>query len=179
VRPGEYLDSIAPDTERRYHVSIPRGHVLSATATLVAPPAGDVSAPGSTLTLDAFGAGSQAGTLAGNDATDSASNLFAFDPSRTITVSVKAQPSQTGNSVRVALHDSPDKQLAQKLAGRSLALELLFRLPPAQAGRALPPRTPTAGSASSNDVSWGAAIAALVVCAVIALPAWASRPARG
>ena len=94
-------------------------------------------------------------------------------------MSVKAQPSQTGNSVRVALHDSPDKQLAQKLAGRSLALELLFRLPPAQAGRALPPRTPTAGSASSNDVSWGAAIAALVVCAVIALPAWASRPARG
>jgi len=178
VRPGEYLDSIAPDTERWYHVSVPPGHVLSAAATLVAPPTGDVSAPGSTLTLDAFGAGSQAGTLAGNDATDSASNLFAFDPSRTITVSMKAQPSQTGNSVRVALHDSPDKQFAQKLAGRSLALELLFRLPPAPAGRALPPRTGTAGSASSHDVSWGAAIAALVMCAAIAFAGvgFAPRP---
>lgn len=167
VTPGEYVDSIAPDTERWYHVSVPPGHVLTAAATLVAPPTGDVSAPGSSLTLDAFGAGAQAGTLAGNNATNTASNLFAFDPSRTITVSVRAKRTQAGNSVRVALHDSPDKQLAQKLHGRSLALELVFRLPRAAAHAASPP----AVHRSSARVSWGAAIAALVVCALIAFAA--------
>lgn len=168
VAPGEYVDSIAPDTERWYHVSVPPGHVLTAAATLVAPPAVDVSAPGSSLTLDAFGAGAQSGTLAGNDATDTASNLFAFDPSRTITVSVRANRTQAGNSVRVALHDSPDKQLAQKLHGRSLALELVFRLPLAGAEDAVPP---PAAHRSSARVSWGAAIAALAVCALIAFAA--------
>jgi hypothetical protein len=175
--PGEYLDTIAPNTERWYHVSAPAGQVLSAAATLVAPPAGDVSAPGSSLTLDAFGAGAQAGTLAGSNATATASNLFAFDPSRTITVGVSAQPSQTGDSVRVALHDSPDKQLANKLAGRSLALELLFRLSPAHAARSAPPPA-AAASANTHDVSWGAAIAALVVCALIAFAAAALVPRR-
>lgn len=168
VSPGEYLDSIAPDTERWYHMSVPRGHVLTAAATLVAPPTGDLGAPGSSLTLDAFGAGVHAGTLAGEDATGSASNLFAFDPSRLVTVSVRAHRSQTGNSVRVALHDSPDKQLAQKLHGRSVALELVFRLPPAPVARA---QAPITVRHTSHDVSWGAAIAGVVTCA---LPAFAT-----
>jgi Ca-activated chloride channel homolog len=62
VAAGEYLDSIAPDSERWYRVPIPPGHVLTAAATLVAPPSGDVSAPGSSLTLDAFGGGGQTDT---------------------------------------------------------------------------------------------------------------------
>ncbi len=170
VAPGEYVDTIAPDTERWYHVSVPQGQVLSAAATLVAPPAGDLSAPGSSLTLDAFGAGAHAGTLAGNNATATASNLFAFDPSRTITVSVLAQPSQTGDSVRVALHDSTDQQLAKALAGRSLPVELLFRLTPAATARLTSP--PAASTqANSHDASWGAAIAGLLACAVIAFAA--------
>lgn len=169
VRPGQYVDSIAPDTERWYHASVPRGNVLSVAATLVAPATGDVSAPGSSLTVDEFGAGAKAGTLAGNNATGTASNLFAFDPSRTVTVSATAQPSQAGDSLRVALHDSPDKQLAQKLAGRSLALELLFRLSPVQT--APTPAPAVALKSSGHDVTWGAAAAAAVACALIAFGA--------
>jgi Ca-activated chloride channel homolog len=158
AKPGSYIDSIAPDSERWYHVSIPAGRRLAAAATLVAPPSGDVSAPGSSLSLDAFGSGAQAGALAGSDATATATNLFAFDPSRTITVSIGAQPSAAGNSVRVALHDSPDKQLAQKLHGRSLAVELLFSFVPAN-GAALPqpdpeaPAAPIVGGTSFNDAA--------------------------
>jgi hypothetical protein len=113
-----------------------------------------VSAPGSSLTLDAFGGPLQ---------TDTASNLFAFDPSRTVTVSVR---SKSAGSVRVALHDSPDKQLAQTLGGRSLALELLFRLPPAPVTK--PPTERPVVHRSARDVSWGAAIAGFVACALIA-----------
>jgi Ca-activated chloride channel homolog len=154
AKPGEYIDSIAPDSERWYHVSLPAGRRLAAAATLVAPPSGDVSAPGSSLSLDAFGSGARAGTLAGNDATATATNLFAFDPSRTITVSIEAQPSQTGNSVRVALHDSPDKQLAQKLHGRSLVVELLFSLFPAN-GAERPQPAPAVPAASATPVVGG------------------------
>jgi len=166
VSAGEYLDSIAPDSERWYRVQVPPGHVLTAAATLVAPPAGDVSAPGSSLTLEAFGHGVQTAT---------ASNLFAFDPSRTVTVNVSAR---SGNSVRVSLHDSPDRQLAQKLRGRSLALELLFRLPPAPPAPA--PAHRTVARSSTGDVSWGAAVAAGVACALIAFATagFARRPVR-
>ena len=166
VSTGEYLDSISPDSERWYRVQVPPGHLLTAAATLVAPPTGDVSAPGSSLTVDAFGHGVR---------TNTASNLFAFDPSRTVTVNVSAK---SGNSVRVSLHDSPDKQLAQKLHGRALALELLFRLPPAPPARA--PARRTLARASTGDVSWGAAIAAGVACALIAFATagFARRPVK-
>lgn len=177
ARPGEYVDTIAPGTERWYHVSVPRGQRLTAVATLVAPATGDVSAPGSSLSLDAFGVGAQAGNLAGNNATATATNLFAFDPSRTITVSVTAQPTQTGNSVRVALHDSPDEQLAHSLRGRSLPLELLFKLSPAGAAHPKPPpAAPTGGG--SHDVSWPAAAGGFVGCALLAFAALAMAPRR-
>lgn len=178
AKPGEYVDSIAPDTERWYHVPVPPGQVLSASATLVAPPTGDVSAPGSSLTLDAFGAGQVSGTVAGSGATSTATNLFAFDPSKTTTISVTARPTQAGNSVRVALHDSPDKQLAQKLGDRSLPVELLFRLSPAGAGHPKPPAA-TSTSTSAHDVSWPAAIGGLVACALVVFAALAFvRPRR-
>jgi Ca-activated chloride channel family protein len=180
AKPGAYVDSIAPDTERWYHVPVPPGQVLSASATLVAPPTGDMSAPGSSLTLDAFGAGQASGTVAGSGATSTATNLFAFDPSKTITISVTARPTQAGNSVRVALHDSPDKQLAQKLGDRSLPVELLFRLSPAGAPHPKPPAAAsTSTGTSAHDVSWPAAIGGLVACALIVFAALALvRPRR-
>ncbi len=171
ARAGQYIDSIAPDTERWYHVSVPPRQRLTAVATLLAPPGSDVSAPGSSLSLQAFGAEPQAGKLAGNNATDAATNLFAFDPNQAITVSVTALPSQAGNSVQVALHDSPDKQLAHSLRGRSFGLELLFE-PSSEAGPA--PRGPATGppaGQSSHDVSWAAAAGGLVACALIAFAA--------
>jgi Ca-activated chloride channel family protein len=169
AKPGQYVDSIAPDSERWYHVPVPSGYRLDAVATLVAPPTGDVSAPGSSLTLDAFGAG--------RDATVNATNLFAFDPSRSITLGVTPRSTQGGSDVRVALHDTPDKQLAQKLGGRSLALELLFRLTPVGSAGPAKPAKPVAASAS-RDVTWGAAVAAGVVCALIAFASLALFPRR-
>jgi hypothetical protein len=105
-----------------------------------------------------------------------ASNLFAFDQSRTVTVNFAAPALHGKVDVRVALHDSPDKQLAQKLAGRSLALELLFRLVPA--GTAPPPAAPTPPHRSAHDVTWGAAVAALVACALIAFATAGFAPVR-
>jgi Ca-activated chloride channel family protein len=176
AKAGQYIDSIAPDTERWYHVAAPLGQRLTAVATLLAPPGTDVSAPGSSLNLEGFGAGPRAGKLAGKDATATASNLFAFDPSQAITVSVAAVPSRAGNDLRVALHDSPDKQLAQSLRGRSFVLELLFDLAPEAAPAR--PHTAVAPAKSSHDVSWPAAGAAAVVCALIAFAALAFVPRR-
>jgi hypothetical protein len=176
AKPGSYVDSIAPDSERWYSVSVPRGQALSVAATLVAPPTGDVSAPGSSLGLS-----TSSGAAFGSGATvaPTASNLFAFDPSRSITVSLTSPPSNGPTSVRVVLHDSPDKQLAQKLAGRSLALELLFKQAPrAQRPQPRPPAATPAKHASAHDVSLAAAAAAAMVCALIAFASLALAPQR-
>lgn len=150
---GTYVDSIAPDTERWYTVPVPSGRALSIAATVVAPPTGDVSAPGSSLGLSSSSASSNGATMAGTTTVaPTASNLFAFDPSRSVTASMTAPPSQTPNSVRVVLHDSPDKQLAQKLHGRSLALELLFGPVPQTAQTPTAPG-PVVGGASFNDAA--------------------------
>jgi Ca-activated chloride channel family protein len=153
AKPGTYVDSIAPDTERWYTVPVPGGRALSIAATIVAPPTGDMSAPGSSLGLSATSASSNGSTIAG--ATTNAptvSNLFAFDPSRSVTASMTAPKADTPNSVRVVLHDSPDKQLAQKLHGRSLALELLFGPPPPTTQTPATPG-PIVGGMSFNDAA--------------------------
>ncbi|HEY2599921.1 MAG TPA: hypothetical protein VGI67_00065, partial [Thermoleophilaceae bacterium] len=93
AKPGQYVDSIGPDTERWYTVPVARGRVLSVAATLVAPPTGDVSAPGSSLDLQATNVRSSGGSLApGTTVAPTATNLFAFDPSRSITVSLTTRP---------------------------------------------------------------------------------------
>ncbi|HEY1595053.1 MAG TPA: hypothetical protein VGF74_06645 [Thermoleophilaceae bacterium] len=175
AKPGTYVDSIAPDSERWYAVSLPRGEALSVAATLVAPPTGDLSAPGSSLGLSASsGAAFGSATVA-----PTASNLFAFDPSRSITVSLTSPRSNGPTNVRVVLHDSPDKQLAQKLAGRSLALELLFeRARPATSAHPKAAARPPRKHASAHAVSWPAAGGAALACALIALAAVALAPRR-
>jgi hypothetical protein len=51
AKPGEYTDAIDPDSERWYSIDVPIHDTLSVAATVAAPPAGDVSAVGSSLEL--------------------------------------------------------------------------------------------------------------------------------
>jgi hypothetical protein len=77
--------------------------------------------------------------------------------------------------VHVALRDSPDKQLATKLGGRPLPLELVFQLtaPPVKPA----PPAPSA-TARAADVSRPAAAAAAVGCALLVLACVAFAPRR-
>jgi hypothetical protein len=168
--PGEYTDAIDPDSERWYSIDVPIHDTLSVAATVAAPPTGDVSAVGSSLELQLLDPSLK---VAGSA---TSTNLFSFQPDRNLTLNASLTNTRAGSyRVHVALRDSPDKQLATKLGGHPLPLELVFQLtapPPARA----PAKRPA--PANSANVSWPVAAGAAVGCALLVLAAVAFAPRR-
>jgi hypothetical protein len=170
TRPGEYTDAIDPDSERWYAIDVPSRDTLSVAATLAAPPAGDVSAVGSSLELQLLDPSLKAAGTA------TATNLFAYQPDRNLTLDSSVTNSRPGiYRVHVALRDSPDKQLETKLGGRALPLELVFEVNPPVAAAPPPPSTKAPKAA---DVSWPAAAGAALGCGLLVLAGVAFLPRR-
>ena len=161
VRPGQYVDSIAPDGERWYAARVPPGGTLSVAATVIAPPGRDMSAPGSSLELGGSGG---AGAFSAITATD----LFSFESDGTATVQTAAPLTPGSYSVRVALHDSPDRQLARRLHGSALPLELAFNAGPARRKHLPRARPALIRAVRKRDVSWGAGLGSFAGTALIA-----------
>lgn len=170
AKPGEYTDAIDPDSDRWYTIDVPIHDTLSVAATVAAPPTGDVSAVGSSLELQLLDPGLKVARSA------TSTNLFSFQPDRNLTLNSSLPGARAGSyRVHVALRDSPDKQLATKLGGRPLPLELVFQL---TAPQVMPPPPARSTTAKAAEVSWPAAAGAALGCALLVLAAVALAPRR-